>query len=417
MKVVIALLSIASISAFAPSARFGSARLTTARSFGVDPSHFHDLPQHFESIQTAFSSMTLSDAVAGLADAVTDAPFPAGDAAPAADDGNGWFGFLTGPIAGLLYLIHSAFQAVGMESNAWGVSIVALTVLIKVVTFPLTKTQLESTNKMQALQPSIKAVQAKYQSNPEVMNQKIAELYQANEVNPLAGCLPAIVQIPVFIGLYRAVLTLAKENKLDEPFLFLPNLEGPTYGADPAHGSDWILSGWVNGAPSLGWEATAAFLVLPVFLVISQYVSMQIMQPQNKDPQQESANFVLKLLPLMIGWFSLNVPAALCIYWVANNIITTATTVLIRNSMVPAAAIGDVSSTTVETTKSTVFAPSPLREKPQGFSSPTFDGSDGIKPITPIDAEIVNVETSEPTGDMSGSGMDAKKRGSKKKKN
>jgi YidC/Oxa1 family membrane protein insertase len=94
------------------------------------------------------------------------------------------------------------------------------------------------------LQPSIKAVQAKYQSNPEVMNQKIAELYQANEVNPLAGCLPAIVQIPVFIGLYRAVLTLAKENKLDEPFFFLPNLEGPTYGADPAHGSDWILSGW-----------------------------------------------------------------------------------------------------------------------------------------------------------------------------
>ena len=171
-----------------------------------------------------------------------------------------------------------------------------------------------------------------------------------------------------------------------------------------------FINNRVNGAPSLGWEATAAFLVLPVFLVISQYVSMQIMQPQNKDPQQESANFVLKLLPLMIGWFSLNVPAALCIYWVANNIITTATTVLIRNSMVPAAAIGDVSSTTVETTKSTVFAPSPLREKPQGFSSPTFDGSDGIKPITPIDAEIVNVETSEPTGDMSGSGMDAKVR-------
>jgi YidC/Oxa1 family membrane protein insertase len=87
-------------------------------------------------------------------------------------------------------------------------------------------------------------VQAKYQSNPEVMNQKIAELYQTNEVNPLAGCIPSLVQIPVFIGLYRAVLTLAKENKLDEPFLFLPNLEGPTYGADPAHGSDWILHGW-----------------------------------------------------------------------------------------------------------------------------------------------------------------------------
>ena len=76
------------------------------------------------------------------------------------------------------------------------------------------------------------------------MNQKIAEVYQANEVNPLAGCIPSLVQIPVFIGLYRSVLTLAKKNALDEPFLFLPNLEGPTYGADPAHGSDWILKNW-----------------------------------------------------------------------------------------------------------------------------------------------------------------------------
>ena len=76
------------------------------------------------------------------------------------------------------------------------------------------------------------------------MNQKIAEVYQTNEVNPLAGCIPSIVQIPVFIGLYRAVLNLAKDNALNEPFLFLPNLEGPTYGADPAHWSDWIFKNW-----------------------------------------------------------------------------------------------------------------------------------------------------------------------------
>ena len=63
------------------------------------------------------------------------------------------------------------------------------------------------------------------------MNQKIAEVYQENEVNPLAGCIPSIAQIPIFIGLYRAVLTLAKDNALDESFFFLPSLEGPTYGA------------------------------------------------------------------------------------------------------------------------------------------------------------------------------------------
>jgi YidC/Oxa1 family membrane protein insertase len=70
------------------------------------------------------------------------------------------------------------------------------------------------------------------------------EFYQVNEINPLAGCLPSLAQIPIFIGLYRAVLDLAKENKLNEPFLFLPNLEGPTYGADPATAADWILQGW-----------------------------------------------------------------------------------------------------------------------------------------------------------------------------
>ena len=76
------------------------------------------------------------------------------------------------------------------------------------------------------------------------MNQKIAEVYQREQVNPLAGCLPALVQLPVFIGLYRAILTLSKDDNLDEPFLWLPNLEGPVYGADPTHGSDWILKGW-----------------------------------------------------------------------------------------------------------------------------------------------------------------------------
>lgn len=179
-----------------------------------------------------FTSLSLADEAEAVAQAAT------------ADQGNGWFGFLTVPIEGLLQLIHSALVAVGVSADAWGVSIIMLTVLIKVLTFPLTKTQLESTTKMQAMQPAIKELQAKYQSNPEVMNQKIAEFYQANEINPLAGCIPSFAQIPVFIGLYRAVLTLAKENKLDEPFLWLPNLEGPTYGADPAHGSDWILKGW-----------------------------------------------------------------------------------------------------------------------------------------------------------------------------
>jgi membrane protein insertase Oxa1/YidC/SpoIIIJ len=227
-------LLLTSSEAFTPSVRSiagirHQSSSTTSRSFGIEPMVFHD---SLVSIGNTFSSLTIADA-----EPVVDA------AAEVAQANNGWFGFLTGPIYAILDFLHSLVAGTG-TANSWGISIIALTVLIKVVTFPLTKTQLDSTNKMQAIAPAVKDLQAKYQSNPEVMNQKVAEFYQVNEINPLAGCLPSLIQIPVFIGLYRAVLDLAQENRLDEPFLFLPSLEGPTYGADPTTGSDWILKGW-----------------------------------------------------------------------------------------------------------------------------------------------------------------------------
>lgn len=69
-------------------------------------------------------------------------------------------------------------------------------------------------------------MQAKFASNPELMNREMSQLYSENDVNPLAGCLPSLVQIPIFIGLYRALLKLAQDDLLNEPFLWLPNLEG-----------------------------------------------------------------------------------------------------------------------------------------------------------------------------------------------
>jgi YidC/Oxa1 family membrane protein insertase len=152
--------------------------------------------------------------------------------------------------------------------------------------------------------------------------------------------------------------------------------------------------------PSLGWTDTIAFLILPVLLVVSQFVSMELMQPKTSDPAQQQSNIVLKILPLMIGWFALNVPAELSVYWywIVNNIVTTASSVFIRGQMKfePSAAgsLSASSSTTMEKPK-TIFAPP--REKPSGFSqtSPTpFVPKDGVKPITAIDAEIVTMEKS-----------------------
>ena len=154
-------------------------------------------------------------------------------------------------------------------------------------------------------------------------------------MNPLAGCLPALVQIPIFISLYRALQNLVAENKLDEPFLWIPDLEGPVYSAPPGESLDWIKSIF-SGSPSLGWHDTLAFFSLPVILFISQTLSQRVLQPP-KDPnkvlseQEQVSQGIVNNLPFIVAFFSLNVPAGLGLYWVINNILTTIITVVVKN--------------------------------------------------------------------------------------
>jgi YidC/Oxa1 family membrane protein insertase len=169
MKLQLSLLvaAVGAASAFAP-AKFATRR-QTARSFGVEPSMFHDLPNHVQSLQDAFSTLSLSDAMEATADAfqttsdaavsvASDAAQATGDVVVEADK-NGGFGFLTGPITMIIEIIHSGIVAVAGSANAWGASIILLTLLIKLITFPLTKTQLESTNKMQVRMRKIQVIQ------------------------------------------------------------------------------------------------------------------------------------------------------------------------------------------------------------------------------------------------------------------
>merc|ERR1719440_2637454 len=153
--------------------------------------------------------------------------------------------------------LHGALATVGIE-QAFGPSIIMFTLLLKALTFPLNKQQIESTSKMQAIQPAAKALQEKYRNkDPARLNMELQKLYAENQVNPLAGCLPSLAQIPIFIGLYRSVLNLAKEDKLVEPFLWLPSLEGPV--ADYTEGIGWLTGNaekglhWTGGSPPLGW--------------------------------------------------------------------------------------------------------------------------------------------------------------------
>ena len=227
----------------------------------------------------------------------------------------------------------------GLESlnvpYSYGYAILCLTLLVKVVTFPLTKKQVEGSIQMQAIQPRVKELQAMYANDPERLQMETARLYKEANFNPLAGCLPTFATLPVFIGLYRALSNAAAEGLLTDGFYWIPSLGGPASIASRNDGTGFAwLTDFSSGAPPLGWHDTIAYLVLPVLLVVSQSASQKIMTPetQSTDPSQQQTQAILKFLPLMIGFFSLNVPAGLTLYWFANNILSTAQTVYLRKT-------------------------------------------------------------------------------------
>jgi YidC/Oxa1 family membrane protein insertase len=193
---------------------------------------------------------------------------------------------------------------------------------------------------MKALRPYQAQIREKYKGNEQLQNRALGKLYEDAEQNPLAGCLFSLAQLPVFLGLYRGIRSLARDNELQEPFLFIPSLEGPV--SPPNYqGLDWLVQGWtsVDGlpVPPLGWETTLAFLIMPVVLVVLQGITMQILQPPMDDSmgeeekeQLQKTQLVFKFLPLLIGFFSLQVPAGLTIYWFTSNVFTLSQSLAVR---------------------------------------------------------------------------------------
>jgi len=214
--------------------------------------------------------------------------------------------------------------------------------VIRSLLIPLSIEQTKSAEYMKALKPYIKEINEKFKNNEQAKNRAVGRLYSDANQNPLAGCLTSLAQIPVFLGLYRGVRLLAIDNKLNEPFLWIPSLEGPVRPPN-FRGMDWLTEGWQAASdgglpvPQLGWETTIAFLIMPVILVFLQSLTMQVLQPpvdenaSAEDREQlERTQNILRFLPLMIGFFSLQVPAGLTIYWVTTNLFTLTQSLAVR---------------------------------------------------------------------------------------
>ncbi|MFQ6015674.1 MAG: YidC/Oxa1 family membrane protein insertase [Anaerolineae bacterium] len=203
-------------------------------------------------------------------------------------------------------LIITALVSINDLVGSYGLAIILFTFLVRLITLPLTLQQIRSSKAMQELAPQLERLRKKYSKNKDKLAREQMKLYQEAGVNPAAGCLPMLIQMPVWIALYSALRDMAAGDNpiLKEGFLWIPSLAEPHQWPPP--------------------EPMWAYLVLPVLTVISQYVVQKMMSPStaaaSDDPTQSAMNQMMLFMPLMFGFFAVQVPSGLALYWVTSNI-------------------------------------------------------------------------------------------------
>lgn len=183
-----------------------------------------------------------------------------------------------------------------------GVAIIAFTVLSRVVLFPLTIAQTRSTQRMQALQPQLNALKTKYAKDRQKLNEETMALYKEAGVNPAAGCLPLLIQMPVMFALYGAISGAVSNEDLDfaKPWLWLDSLNTP----DVIH---------VFGV--------ALPFILPILAAITQFIQQRMMTLPTDDPAQRQQQQMMQFMPLMMLWIGTSVSSGLGVYWVTQNVV------------------------------------------------------------------------------------------------
>ena len=202
----------------------------------------------------------------------------------------------------------------------WGVSIILVTILIKVIFFPLTKKSSESTQQMQKMQPKIQELQAKYKGKPQKLNEEMAKLYKEAGYNPLSGCLPLLVQLPILFAMYRL---------FNNYFEFRGAMFIPHWIPDLSVGdSIWQFS---SPIPFLGWTDLR---ILPIVYVISQMVFGKITQTPTSDQQQNSTMKIMMYgMPIFFFFMFYNAPSGLLLYWTCTNFLMLVQQLMIKYMM------------------------------------------------------------------------------------
>ncbi len=194
----------------------------------------------------------------------------------------GWFSFLSKPFFAVIVWIYSFV-------GNWGWAIILFTLLVKVILFPLSYKGMMSMNKLKDLAPKMKEIKEKYGKDPQKMNMKTMEMYKKEGANPMGGCLPMLLQIPVFFALYRVLLN-----------------------ADELQGASWIL--WIDDLSKMD-----PYYVLPILMGASMYFQQKITPSNITDPLQAK---IFKFFPVIMTLFFVTFPSGLVLYWLTNNILS-----------------------------------------------------------------------------------------------
>jgi len=206
----------------------------------------------------------------------------------------GWFSFLAKPLVWLLSVSNRV-------TGNYGIDIILLTILIKILFFPLTKKSMSSMKKMQDLAPEINKLKEKYKDDKVRMNQEMMNLYKTYNINPMSGCLPMFLQIPVFIALYKGLL-VAIELRHSPFFLWINDLSAPE------HLWDVTVAGY-----------TLPIRLLPLLMGISMFVQQRLSPSGGMDPTQQK---MMMFLPLIFTFMFWGFPTGLTIYWLVNNLLS-----------------------------------------------------------------------------------------------
>ncbi len=188
--------------------------------------------------------------------------------------------------------------------HSWGWAIILLSILIYLVLYPLSVKQMRSMKEMQAVQPLVEEIRKQYKDNPQKMNKEIMELYRKHKVNPFGGCLPLILQMPIFFALYNALMRSVALRGAN--FLWIKDLSEP----------DRLFT-LPSTIPLLGNELN----ILPIIMAIGMFFQQRVSSAAASGASAEQQKIMLIVMPVMFGFIFYRMPAGLVLYWLINSIL------------------------------------------------------------------------------------------------